>query len=176
MSRIVSAIVNNHPGVLNRITGMFLRKNFNIQSITVGTTEVDGLSRMTFVIGTDDSRVMEQVTKQLHKQIDVIKVNDITDQPIVARELVLIKVFVPPAQRAEVNHLIDPFRATTIDVGRETITVEATGKSEKIEALIALLRPYGIQELARTGLTAFTRDQSTVSDGMKMGRNSTLVI
>jgi len=171
MNRILSVIVNNKPGVLNRITGLFLRKNFNIQSITVGPTEVEGLSRMTFVIKSEDSRIVEQVMKQLHKQIDVLKVSDITDSAVVARELVLIKVYSPAPQRAEVKHLIEPFRASILDVGRETITVEATGKSDKIEALIALLRPYGIKEMARTGLTAFTREADTVGEVAKINRN-----
>ena len=158
MNRVLTVIVNNHMGVLNRITGLFLRRGFNIQSITVGETETEGLSRMTIVIDGDDERNVEQVIKQLHKQIDVLKVSDITDYPMVARELVLIRVNSPVSSRSELTSLIEPFRASIIDVSRETITIQATGDMTKIEALISLLRPYGIKDLARTGITAFTRD------------------
>jgi len=170
----LTVIVNNRLGVLNRITGLFLRRGFNIQSITVGATELSGISRMTIVIATEDERVVEQVTKQLNKQIDVLKVTDITHQSVVARELLLMRVSSPPQSRAEITNLIDPFRATVIDVGRETITIEATGKSEKIEALVALLRPYGIKELARTGITAFTRDSEVSSEHQK--RNASVPV
>ncbi|MCL6547840.1 MAG: acetolactate synthase small subunit [Alicyclobacillus sp.] len=164
MNRILTVIVNNHAGVLNRITGLFLRRGFNIQSITVGTTEVEDQSRMTIVIDADDPAVVEQVIKQLYKQIDVLKVTDITDMPMVARELALIRVNSPLSTRAEVTTLIEPFRASIIDVGRESVTIQATGHPDKIEALIALLRPYGIKELARTGVTAFTRDTEKVTE------------
>ncbi|MBX5437491.1 MAG: acetolactate synthase small subunit [Alicyclobacillaceae bacterium] len=164
MNRILTVIVNNHAGVLNRITGLFLRRGFNIQSITVGTTEVEDQSRMTIVIDADDPAVVEQVIKQLYKQIDVLKVTDITDMPMVARELALIRVNSPLSTRSEVTTLIEPFRASIIDVGRESVTIQATGHPDKIEALIALLRPYGIKELARTGVTAFTRDTEKVAE------------
>ncbi|MCF8564946.1 acetolactate synthase small subunit [Alicyclobacillus tolerans] len=175
MNRVLTVIVNNQMGVLNRITGLFLRRGFNIQSITVGETETAGLSRMTIVINADDERNVEQVIKQLHKQIDVLKVSDITDVAMVARELVLIKVNSPLSTRAELNSLIDPFRASIIDVTRESVTVQATGDTDKIEALIALLRPYGIKELARTGLTAFTRDSDRMVEVARQGRASLTV-
>jgi len=169
MNRVLTVLVNNHTGVLNRITGLFLRRGFNIQSITVGETEIADLSRMTIVLNADDERNVEQVIKQLHKQIDVLKVSDITDLPMVARELVLIRVNSPVATRAELSSLIEPFRASIIDVSRETVTVQATGDLGKIEALISLLRPYGIKDLARTGLTAFTRDSER---GAESGRSA----
>jgi acetolactate synthase-1/3 small subunit len=175
MNRILTVIVNNRMGVLNRITGLFLKRGFNIQSITVGTTETEGLSRMTIVLNVDDERVVEQVVKQLHKQIDVLKVSDITDVPHVARELLLIKVNSSPQNRAEITTLIEPFRASIIDVGRESVTVQATGRPEKLDALIALLRPYGIKELARTGITGFPRDSETVNEIAKV-KQSTLYI
>jgi acetolactate synthase I/III small subunit len=149
--------VNNRPGVLNRITGLFTKRHYNIESITVGHTEIEGVSRMTFVVNVEDERTAEQITKQLNKQIDVLKVTDITDQAIVARELALIKVAVNPALRNEVYTLIEPFRASIVDVSRESLVVQVTGESDKVEALIDLLRPYGIKEIARTGTTAFTR-------------------
>ncbi|MDQ0337820.1 acetolactate synthase-1/3 small subunit [Caldalkalibacillus uzonensis] len=157
MRRILSVIVNDHLGVLNRITGLFLRRGFNIDSITVGKTETEGLSRMTIVVNVEDERTNEQIIKQLHKQIDVIKVIDITNEPSVERELVMIKVLSPLQKRTELTNLIEPFRASIIDVSLESVTIQATGNPEKIEALIELLRPYGIKELARTGVTAFKR-------------------
>lgn len=157
MKRIITATVNNSSGVLNRITGLFARRNYNIESITVGHTENPLVSRMTFVVVVDDERNTEQVIKQLNKQVDVLKVQDITDEQIVSRELALIKVFTTPNQRGEIAAVINPFRATIIDVGKENMTIQVTGEQQKIEALIDLLHPYGIKEIARTGLTAFKR-------------------
>ncbi|ANB60805.1 acetolactate synthase small subunit [Anoxybacteroides amylolyticum] len=157
MRRIITMTVNNRPGVLNRITGLFTKRHYNIESITVGHTEIEGISRMTFVVNVEDERIAEQITKQLNKQIDVLKVNDITDQAIVARELALIKVAVNSAVRQEIYTLIEPFRASVVDVSRDSLVVQVTGEPEKIEALIDLLKPYGIKEVARTGTTAFTR-------------------
>ncbi|CAM3688533.1 acetolactate synthase small subunit [Alicyclobacillus pomorum] len=170
MNRILSVIVNNRTGVLNRVTGLFLRRGFNIQSITVGTTETVELSRMTILLDVDSERDAEQVIKQLHKQIDVIKVFDITEQAIIARELVLIRVNSPLSTRAEVFTLIEPFRATVVDVTRESITIQATGHPDKIEALIGLLRPYGIKDIARTGVTAFAREADRQTEGNKANR------
>lgn len=176
MNSVLSVIVNNKPGVLHRITALFMRKGFNIQSLTVGVTESPELSRMTLVMNDMEDAELEQVMKQLHKQIDVLKVTDLTHQPMVARELVLIQVNSPIAQRALLTSLIEPFRASIIDVARETITVQATGDTDKLEALIGLLRPYGIRELARTGLTAMSRDGSVLSDGRRTDAASFLPI
>ncbi|WP_100408208.1 acetolactate synthase small subunit [Bacillus solitudinis] len=157
MKRTITALVNNTAGVLNRITGLFARRHFNIESITVGVTENPAISRMTFVVLVDSMENIEQVTKQLNKQVDVLKVKDITDESIVARELALIKIVVTPQQRGEVAALVNTFRASTLDVGRESMTIQITGDQPKVEAFIDLLRPYGIKELARTGITAFNR-------------------
>lgn len=157
MKRIITLTVNNQAGVLNRITGLFTKRHYNIESITVGHTEIEGISRITFVIHVDDESNVEQITKQLNKQIDVLKVTDITNQQIVARELALIKVVSSPSNRNEIYTLIEPFRASIIDVSKESVVVQVTGESDKVEALIDLLRPYGIKEVARTGTTAFTR-------------------
>lgn len=157
MKRIITATVQNHSGVLNRITGMLQRRQFNIASISVGETEVVGISKMTLVVEVSDHQKIEQLTKQLNKQIDVIKVSDITDKAIVARELALIKVASNPQSSNEIQGLITPFRADVIDISKDSITIQVTGKSEKTDALISLLRPYGIKELARTGVTAFLR-------------------
>lgn len=157
MKRIITATVQNRSGVLNRVTGLLQRRQFNIESISVGPTELEGISKMTFVIEVEDEQRLEQVTKQLHKQIDILKVSDITDKAIVARELALIKVASTSQLRSEINGIIDPFRALVIDVSKDSLAVQITGRPEKIDALIELLRPYGIKEIARTGLTAFLR-------------------
>ncbi|MFD2213758.1 MULTISPECIES: acetolactate synthase small subunit [Metabacillus] len=157
MKRILSLTVLNQTGVLNRITGLFTKRHYNIESITVGHAETEGVSRMTVVVNVQEEKEVEQITKQLNKQIDVLKVVDITSQSIVSRELALIKVMSTPATRMELQGLIQPFRATVIDVSRESVVVQVTGEPEKIEVLIDLLKPYGIKEIARTGTTAFTR-------------------
>ncbi|MEC2076822.1 acetolactate synthase small subunit [Metabacillus fastidiosus] len=157
MRRIITLTVNNQTGVLNRITGLFMKRHYNIESITVGHSEIEGISKMTFVVNAQDEKDVEQITKQLNKQIDVLKVTDITNQSIVARELALIKVGATPANRLEIYSLIEPFRASIIDVSKESLVIQVTGEFDKIEALTDLLKPYGIKEIARTGTTAFTR-------------------
>ncbi|MFD2762117.1 acetolactate synthase small subunit [Lentibacillus juripiscarius] len=159
MKRVITADVQDHSGVLNRITGMLHKRQFNIDSISVGKSEREGISKMTFVVHVADGQKLEQLTKQLNKQIDVLKVKDITDKAMVARELALIKVGGSGQVRAEIQGVITPFRASLIDVSKDSLTVQVTGKPDKVEALIALLRPYGIKELARTGVTAFLRGQ-----------------
>ncbi|MDC3412717.1 acetolactate synthase small subunit [Aquibacillus sp. 3ASR75-11] len=157
MKRIIAATVQNRSGVLNRVTGLLQKRQFNIESISVGRTETEGVSRMTFVVEVADNQKLEQLMKQLNKQVDVLKVSDITDKAIVARELALIKVMSNGQVRNEIQGMIEPFRASVIDISKDSLTVQVTGKTDKIEALIDLLRPYGIKELARTGLTAFLR-------------------
>lgn len=171
MRRIITTFVNNRSGVLSRITGLFSRRGYNIESITVGHTETPEVSRMTFVVEVEDERKAEQLIKQLNKQIDVIKVQDITDMPMVARELALIKVMSSPQNRSEITGLIEPFRASIIDVSKDSIVVQVTGKTDKVEALIDLLRPYGIKEIARTGTTAFTRGTKQ----LKQSRHNLLI-
>lgn len=168
MNRVISIIVNNKAGVLNRITALFMRKGFNIQNLTVGGTEVPGLSRMTIVMNNMNDAALEQVIKQLHKQIDVLKVTDLTSEAMVARELALIQVNSPIQQRDWLTSLIEPFRANIIDVGRDTVTVQAVGSAEKVDALISLLRSFGIKELARTGLTALPRDIAAVTEARRV--------
>lgn len=159
MQRIITLTVRNRSGVLNRVTGMLHRRQFNIESISVGATETKGVSKMTLVVDISDPRKIEQLTKQLNKQIDVIKVSDITDSAIVARELALIKVTSSAQLNNEIQGIIQPFRASVIDISKGSITIQVTGKPDKTEALIALLRPYGIKELSKTGVTAFLRGQ-----------------
>lgn len=158
MKRVITVTVINQSGVLNRVTGLLMKRQFNIESITVGHTEKPGISKMTFLVHVEDERKIEQLMKQLQKQIDVIKVDDITDYGIVMRELALIKVGSSPQLRGEMNSLVEPFRATIVDTGRNVVTYQVTGKPEKIDAFIELIKPYGIKELTRTGATACVRD------------------
>lgn len=162
MKRVITVTVINQSGVLNRVTGLLMKRQFNIESITVGHTEQVGMSKMTFLVNVEDKNKIEQLVKQLQKQIDVIKVDDITDKSIVMRELALVKVIAPPHMRAEMNSIIEPFRATVIDMGKNVITYQVTGNPDKIEAFIDLLKPYGIKELTRTGATAFVRETQKV--------------
>ncbi|CAM3749531.1 acetolactate synthase small subunit [Mesobacillus zeae] len=157
MKRTITLTVLNRPGVLNRITNLFSKRDYNIESISVGHAEQAGVSRITCVVHVENDRVIEQISKQLNKQIDVLKVTDISDQAIVARELALVKVAAQPNNRNEIQSLIEPFRASVIDIGKESMIIQITGETEKVEAFIELVRPYGIKELARTGTTAFPR-------------------
>jgi acetolactate synthase I/III small subunit len=152
----VSVLVENRFGVLSRVAGLFSARGYNIESLSVGETLDPAVSRMTLVVRGDEF-VIEQVTKQLHKLIDVIKVNDLTDDHHVERELVLIRVNAEPQHRAEILRTADIFRAKVIDVTSVSFILEATGDEMKLEALIELLRPMGIQEIVRTGKVAITR-------------------
>ncbi|MBF0725272.1 acetolactate synthase small subunit [Enterococcus gallinarum] len=157
MKRILAAIVHNEAGVLSRVTSVLNRRQVNIESISVGTTEQPEFSRMTIIINAENPLETEQVTKQLNKQIDVLKVSDITEDPHIERELVLIKVNAPTTTRSEIQAVIEPFRARIVDVALKTIVVQVAGDSEKVAACIDVLRPYGIKQMARTGVTGFTR-------------------
>ena len=164
---ILTLTVNNRPGVLNRITNLFTKRNYNIESIAVGQSEQENISRITVVVHVEDENVIEQMTKQLNKQIDVLKVTDISNQSIVARELALVKVLATSQTRTEIYSLIEPFRGSVIDVSKDSLTIQITGESDKVEAFIELLKPYGIKELARTGTAAFprgTQKQSVVKN------------
>ncbi|MFE8703403.1 acetolactate synthase small subunit [Cytobacillus sp. FJAT-54145] len=167
MKRIITLTVLNRPGVLNRITNLFSKRNYNIESITVGHSEQEGISRITCVVHVENDSIIEQITKQLNKQIDVIKVTDITEQSIVSRELALIKVLSTGNSRSEIYSLIEPFRASVIDVSKDSLVIQITGESDKIEAFIELIKPYGIKELARTGTTAFLRGTQRTSNHSK---------
>jgi len=155
----LSVTVENRPGVLTRVATLFRRRGYNIDSLTVGTTESIGVSRMTIVVQGDDT-VMEQVIKQLYKLVDVIKVIDITNEESVDRELVLIKVKADNNVRAEIVQIVDIFRARIVDIGRNSLIIEATGDQRKIDALEDSFRPFGIIELVRTGKMAMIRGTS----------------
>lgn len=152
----IIALVADRPGVLNRIASLFRRRGFNIESLAVGHSEQPNLSRMTFVVDAGPG-ASEQVTKQLRKLIDVVKVSDISDEPVVAREMALIKVKATPATRSEIIQLVEIFRADIVDVAPESLIIEITGDEDKIEALVRLLRPFGIREVMRTGRVAMLR-------------------
>ncbi|KAF1305458.1 acetolactate synthase small subunit [Enterococcus saccharolyticus] len=156
MRRIMMAMVYNKSGVLSRITSVLNRRQVNIESISVGLVESE-ISRMTIVVNVETLSEAEQVTKQLNKQIEVVKVSDITNDPHIERELALIKVSAPPTSRSEIQAVIAPFRADIVDVAQKTIIVQVVGTHDKIDAFIDVLRPYGIKQLARTGITGLTR-------------------
>jgi len=157
MKHTIAALVENRFGVLARIAGLFSARGFNIDSLTVGETEDPTISRMTIVVEGDD-RVLEQVMKQLNKLVDVIKVSDISSQKFVDRELALIKVNAPRSRRSEIMEIAEVFRAKIVDISPNTLTIEATGNEDKIKAIIGMLKPFGIKELARTGRVAMLRE------------------
>ena len=155
--RVIAALVENKPGVLHSVSNMFRRRGFNIESITVGRTEQEDLSRMTITVKGDE-KTLEQIVKQMNKLIDVVKVSQLEPENIVTRELALIKVNVPDNKsRSDVINCVDVFRGRVVDVSPEALTIEITGTPDKIDAFLNLMRTYGIMELARTGLTALSR-------------------
>ena len=154
------ALVEDKPGVLNRIASLFRRRAFNIQSLAVGGSEQPGLSRMTIVVVGDSTQV-EQVRKQLDKLINVVKVSDITEDDMVTRELALIKVKATPSTRSEIMQIVDIFRANIVDVAPGSLTVEVTGDEDKLDSLLGLLRDFGVKEVSRTGRIALTRGSSS---------------
>ncbi len=157
MQHILVALVEDKPGVMQRISGLFRRRNFNIDSITVGRSEKEGISRMTLVVKGDE-KIVEQVVKQLNKLIEVVKVSRVDEKESVVRELALIKVSTKTdKERAEIVQFTNIFRGGIVDVSRDSLIVEITGSSSKIDAFIDLVKSYGIIELARTGLTAMVR-------------------
>lgn len=149
-------LVENRFGVLARVAGMFSGRGYNIESLTVAETTDPSVSRMTIITSGND-QVIEQITKQLNKLIDVIKVTDLTEMDFVGRELALIKVNVNESTRSEILSIIEIFRSKVVDVGQDSYIIEATGDAKKIEAIIDLLKPFGIKEIARTGQVAMVR-------------------
>ena len=160
MKHIISALVENKPGVLAHVAGMFAARAFNIDSLVVGRTEDPQLSRMTIVVIGDD-RVVEQVRKQLAKVVPVVKVQDFVGQPVVARDLMLIAISAPPEKRAEVLSLVEMFKGKVVDIGQKFVMVEVSGPEEKIEAFINVCKPFGIKSVARTGTIAMPRQTKT---------------
>lgn len=161
MKTTLSVLVENHPGVLFRIAGLFSRRGFNIDSLAVGTTENPDISRITIVVEGDEY-IVEQVKKQLNKLVDVIKVSKISPEDSVARELILIKVDAEPQVRSEIIHIAEIFRANIVDVSRKSMTIELTGDKDKVRAFEELLKPFGIKELVRTGIIAVNRGTNCI--------------
>ena len=154
---VLSALVENKPGVLSRVTGLISRRGFNIESLSVGPTEDPTLSRLTAIVNADDI-AYEQITKQLHKLISVQKISDLTDENAIERQLVLYKVHASPERRNEIIEISNIFRAKIVDVGRSSLTIEATGDDSKLKGLEDLFRAYGIKETVRTGIIAMSRN------------------
>ncbi len=153
---ILSVTVENKPGVLSRVTGMISRRGFNIQSLTVAPTEETGLSRMTIIVEADELG-FEQIEKQLHKLVSVYRISDFTEKDAIERELVLFKVQATPDRRHEIIEIANVFRAKVVDVGKNTLTIEATGTVSKLDAMENLFRGYGVRQLTRTGKIAMGR-------------------
>jgi acetolactate synthase I/III small subunit len=160
----LSVLVENKPGVLARISGLFSRRGFNIHSLAVGPTEHADVSRMTIVVDVVEERPLEQVTKQLNKLINVLKIVELEPQASVVRELVLVKVKADPETRAQIIEIADIFRSKIIDVSTHAITIEATGTPDKIQAMVDLLHQYGVKELVRTGLVGLARGDRAITE------------
>lgn len=164
MRHIISALVVNRSGVMVRVAGLFSRRGYNIESIAVGRSEDPSLARIIIVVDTEDKQVVEQIEKQLYKLIDVVKVNDLSPDESVERELALVKVNTGSQNRSEVLQIVDIFRAKIVDVSSRALVVEITGSIDKVEALIALLKPFGIREIVRTGQIAMLRSLKRIGD------------
>jgi acetolactate synthase-1/3 small subunit len=156
MDRTLVAWVEDKPGVLNRVASLFRRRAFNIESLTVGHTEEPGVSRMTIVVDSERTDA-EKVVQHLYKLVNVIKVEDVTELPTVMRDLALIKVRASNGSRSEVMQIVETFRARVVDVGLDTLTIEVTGTEDKIKGLFEVLRPFGVEEMVRTGRVAMVR-------------------
>ncbi|MQA96410.1 MAG: acetolactate synthase small subunit [Streptosporangiales bacterium] len=162
-SHTLSVLVENTPGVLARVASLFSRRGFNIDSLAVGPTEHEEISRMTILVNCDE-HPLEQVTKQLNKLVNVIKIVEMDPQASVQRELLLVKVKADADSRSQVLETVQLFRAKVVDVGPDAVTVEATGNPDKLEALIRLLEPFGIKELVQSGLVALGRGSRSITD------------
>ncbi|WP_042392434.1 acetolactate synthase small subunit [Streptacidiphilus carbonis] len=159
----LSVLVENKPGVLARIAALFSRRGFNIDSLAVGPTEHPDISRMTIVVNVEDLP-LEQVTKQLNKLVNVIKIVELDPDAAVRRELVLVKVRADSETRSQITEIVQLFRAKTVDVSPDAVTVEATGSSDKLEAMLKMLEPYGIKELVQSGMVAVGRGARSITD------------
>ena len=156
-------LVEDHPGVMNRIMSLFRQRGFNVDSIAVGHSEIPDMSRITVAV-TGNERDIEQLTKQLYKLLEVIKVTDVSGENLIHRELALVKVAATERTRGDIMRLVsEVYRARVVDAAPDTLVIEVTGPSEKIDSLIALVRPYGIKEIARTGAVAMVRGGGTVA-------------
>lgn len=162
-THILSMLVRNHPGVLSRVSGLFSRRGYNIENLSVGVTEDEKISRITIVV-VGDSYVVEQITKQLNKLIDVLKIVVLKPENSVARGIMLVKVKAELSQRTQVLQIVDIFRARVIDICSQSLIVEMTGDKEKQEALLKMLEPFGIMEISKTGLSGLQRGEQTLKN------------
>ncbi len=169
----VVAWLEDKPGVLNRVVGLFRRRNFNIESLTVGHSETPGISRLTFVVNGDDHMV-DQAIKQLYKLVNVTKVENITDKPAIKREMALVRVGVDGSTRSDVMQIVDIYRARIVDVSMDSVVVQAVGRQEQIDSLLDLLSNYRILEMVRTGVVAMTRGQAGRNGNGKIKRRAAL--
>ncbi len=167
MKHTLSVLVEDEAGVLTRIAGLFARRGFNIESLAVGPAEQTGVSRITMVVPGDDG-IIEQLTKQLYKLVNVLKVQDITATPCVERELMLLKINATTAMRSEVIEIANIFRARVVDVGEDSLTIEVVGDPGKMVAIVQMLAKYGIREIARTGKIALTRESGVNTEFLKL--------
>ncbi|MCL4464737.1 MAG: acetolactate synthase small subunit [Chloroflexi bacterium] len=156
------ALLEDHPGVLNRVVSLLRRRGYNIESLTVGHSEMKGISRLTMVVAGDDS-IIEQVVKQLYKLVEVVKVSDLSDDRVVVRELALLKVNATASTRAELMQIADIYRGKIVDLATDSVMIEITGHEEKIDSLIELVRRFGIKEIVRTGRVAMLRGTAGVT-------------
>ena len=163
MSHVLSLLVEDRPGLLTRVAGLFARRGFNIESLAVGKSEIDGLSRITVVVDVEELP-LEQVTKQLNKLVNVIKIVELDPAQAVTREHLLIKVRVDNTTRSQVLEAVTLFRATIVDVATDALVIEATGNTGKIQALLRILEPYGIKEIAQSGLLAIGRGSKSITE------------
>ncbi|MBI4431166.1 MAG: acetolactate synthase small subunit [Candidatus Omnitrophica bacterium] len=166
MKHTIACLVENHSGVLARISGLFSARGFNIDSLAVGTTTDPSVSRMT-IVTRGDEKVLEQIIKQLNKVVDVIKVADMTTEETIDRELILVKVNTTTSTRSDIMQITNTFRAKIVDVSPNWMTLESTGTTSKVDAMLELLQPYGIREIARTGLISVARRTDLSSTGKK---------
>jgi acetolactate synthase-1/3 small subunit len=171
MQHTLVALVEDKPGVLNRVSSLFRRRAFNIESLTVGHTAEPGISRMTIVVDSDDLSV-ERLTAYLYKLVNVIQVHDLTAQPSVSRDLAMIKVNATPETRTHIMQTVDVFRARIVDVTNNSFIIEVTGDEAKIEGLVEVLRPLGILEMVRTGVVAMARGSTPLSYANGNGSNN----
>ncbi|MEZ4768546.1 MAG: acetolactate synthase small subunit [Caldilineales bacterium] len=168
MKHTVVAWMEDRPGVLTRVASLFRRRGFNIESLAVGHSETPGISRMTFVVDGDE-RMVDQAVKQLEKQIDVTRVEDVTDKPVVVRELALVRVQTTTQTRAEIMQIVDIYRAQIVDVALDSLIIQAVGTEDRVDSLLELLNHYGIREMVRTGRVAITRGRATLQSAPANG-------
>ena len=169
----LSVLVENKPGVLARIAGLFARRGYHIESLAVGPTERPDISRITLQVAVSTPQILEQIVKQLNKLVEVLKILELTEQDAVQRELVLIKVKADPATRSQIIEIVQLFRGKTVDVHRDSMTIEATGSPDKLDALLEMLAPYGIRELVQSGLVALGRGSRSLTERAKISKTRT---